>query len=53
MDNVTTERLVIRRPAAADLHDFLAYQTHPAYLRYQSVEPKTEAEAIDFPRLET
>ena len=48
METVTTERLIIRRPAETDLHDFLSYQTHPENRRYQSVEPKTEAEAADF-----
>jgi len=48
METATTERLIIRRPRPADLHDFLAYQTHPDNLRYQPVEPLTEDKALDF-----
>lgn len=48
MEPVTTARLIIRRPQPADLHDFLAYQTHPDNLKYQPVEPLTEDRALAF-----
>ena len=48
METVTTKRLIIRRPSEADLHDFLAYQTHPENLKYQPVEPMTEDKAAGF-----
>lgn len=48
MENVTTERLLIRRMAITDLQDFLAYQTHPESLRYLPGEPFTEEKAADF-----
>ena len=48
MEPITTARLIIRRPRPTDLHDFLAYQTHPDNLKYQPVEPLTEDKARDF-----
>jgi RimJ/RimL family protein N-acetyltransferase len=48
MATTITERLIVRRPTEADLHDFLAYQTHPDNLKYQPVEPMTEDQALDF-----
>ena len=48
MEPIATDRLIIRRPRPTDLHDFLAYQTHPDNLKYQPVEPLTEDKALDF-----
>ncbi len=45
---VATERLILRRMAAGDLHDLLAYQTHPANCNYQTVTPFTEQKAIEY-----
>lgn len=48
METITTERLIVRRASAADLQDFLAYQTHPINREYQPVEPMTEEAAAGF-----
>ena len=48
MQPVTTQRLIIRRLAEADLADFLAYQTHPEVLRYMPLEPMSEERATQF-----
>lgn len=48
MQPVTTQRLIIRRLAQADLADFLAYQTHPEVLRYMPVEPMSVERAAQF-----
>lgn len=45
---ITTDRLILRAPAPADLALFLAYRNHPANLRYQAVAPTTAASAADF-----
>jgi len=48
MKTITTERLIIRRPKEADLHDFLAYRNDPESLRLQPVRPMTDGEAARF-----
>jgi RimJ/RimL family protein N-acetyltransferase len=48
METVITERLIVRRASETDLHDFLAYQTHPENLKYQPVEPMSEDKAARF-----
>lgn len=48
MENITTERLILRQMAPTDLHDLLAYQTHPANLKHQHVEPFTEERAVSY-----
>lgn len=45
---IVTERLTLRRMAPSDLHDFLAYQTHPINLQYQAIEPFSEEKAKRF-----
>ncbi len=48
MEPIVTQRLIVRRPNKTDLADFLAYQTHPANLEHQPVEPLTEERALRF-----
>jgi len=45
---VITPRLIVRAPRPDDLADFLAYRNDPENLRFQAVEPTTEANAIAF-----
>ncbi|MGC4045455.1 MAG: GNAT family protein [Armatimonas sp.] len=45
---IETNRLIIRRMAPTDLKDFLAFNTHPANLEYQTVTPFTEEKAIEY-----
>lgn len=45
---VVTERLLIRRMAAGDLHDLLRFNTHPANLQYQAITPFTEEKAVAY-----
>ncbi|MBH8562618.1 GNAT family N-acetyltransferase [Nostoc sp. CENA67] len=42
MEPVVTKRLIIRRLAETDLHDYLQCQTHPEILPYMPGEPITE-----------
>lgn len=48
MKNIVTERLILRQMAPTDLHDLLAYQTHPTNLKYQPGEPFTAEKAISY-----
>lgn len=43
-----TERLCLRRPQKEDLQAFLAYRNDPENLRYQPIEPMSEADALRF-----
>jgi RimJ/RimL family protein N-acetyltransferase len=45
---LSTKRLLLRSLSLTDLQDFLAYQTHPANLEYQAIEPFTEEKALHY-----
>lgn len=47
-NTIVTRRLILRSPRIDDLADFLAYRNHPENLRFQPVEPMTEANAAAF-----
>lgn len=48
MTPVVTERLLIRRMAATDLSDYLAYRNHSENLKYQAIEPQAPEEALRY-----
>ena len=48
MQPIETQRLLLRRPVAADLADFLAYQTHEVNLRYQPTPSLSPDRAASF-----
>jgi [ribosomal protein S5]-alanine N-acetyltransferase len=45
---ITTERLVVRPFASADLEDFLAYQSHPLVRLHMPGEPHTDEAAAAY-----